>query len=502
LPDYVGAQGNEYMSDSEDIKSQSLPPTFKNESDSSSLKFIAIVAFGFILISAFVVVVIIPSLSDETDKEIQKSPENKIQQLAPLVDQGSPPFSLEAQEALKKVLKLQARLENEGVKIWGIEQLVTNYNEVLTLVAKANLSIDEKHFEEALKGYQKALLKLEQLDTGRLNRLERALKAGDDFFFKRNSKSAIVQYKIVLAIDSANAKAQVGLKRAENLPKVLSFITQGENYQRNGKLEQAREMFKKATLLDGKYQDAHDRLAKVDALIFDRDLAREMSDVVSALNQEKIEEAKRALAHVKKLRPDGAGIADLEQQFKNAAHLVNLKRLSIQGLKQEKNEAWVEAIDTYKSVLAMDVNVGFAQQGKLRAENALALTDRLLQYLSKPDALLSAEHMTYARSLYQLALKKNEIGPKFREYSKNLKDLIDKYSTLVPVVITSDGKTHITIYRVRKLGKSKKFSLNLRPGKFKVLGVRSGYRDIMRWIEVPAGTSKAVTLSIICKAKL
>ena len=52
-------------------------------------------------------------------------------------------------------------------------------------------------------------------------------------------------------------------------------------------------------------------------------------------------------------------------------------------------------------------------------------------------------------------------------------------STPLPVVITSDGLTEITIKRVARLGTVSSRTVSLRPGQYQFLGSRDGYRDVL-----------------------
>lgn len=490
------------MSDSVDSTPSMLPPTFKADSNSSRFKLITLIAFGLLLVGVFSVVIIVPGFSGkQSDDGQDKSGTEPILPETP-VDQSPASSALEAQQALMKVLKLQARLENEGVKIWGVEHLTTSYEQVLTLLSEANTCLDSQIFDKALKMYQEAFVKLDQLDASRPKRILRSLKAGDEAFSRGDSKLAMRQYEVALAIDSANSKAQIGLQRAKNLPQVLEYIALGQNHEHNGNFDLAKQMYNNAKSLDKDCQSAHDHLKKINALILDHDLRRAISDVISALNQDEIEQAKRAMIAVRNLQPDAIGIRDLEQQIKNTEQRIELQRLGKQGLQHELAEEWGLAAKIYDSALAMDANVGFAQQGKLRVEMAITFNQRVQHYLSKPEELQSPEHMKYARTVYEMAILKGDIGPKFRENTKKLNQLLEKYSRPVQVIIQSDGLTDIRIYRVRQLGKFHKFSLKVRPGRFKVLGVRSGYRDVSSWLDVPAGVTNEVTLTIFCKDKV
>jgi len=65
------------------------------------------------------------------------------------------------------------------------------------------------------------------------------------------------------------------------------------------------------------------------------------------------------------------------------------------------------------------------------------------------------------------------------------------------VTLRSDNLTAVTVYRVGELGNFTERALQLKPGRYVVVGTRSGYRDVRRELNVAPGAAPAV-LSIQC----
>jgi len=489
------------MSDNPELKPFSPPPAFSFDPNTSRFKLIALIGFVILLVGAFAVVIILPDRNAKQRNHAQETSEGESVRSEVLVDEESASKAREAQELLQRILKLQARLENEGIKVWGAELLVTSYQQMLESLAEADAYLDNKLFDQALKGYRETIVKLEQLAASRPERIQRAMQAGDEAFEQLDSKLAEYHYEIALAVDSANSEARVGLKRAKNLPQVLEYIAQGEFHESNGNLDLARQMYNKAVSLDKDFQSARVHLRDVDKLLSDRNFRRSMSDAISALNQEEIEQAKDALDIAKNLRPDNAGVRDLEQQLKNTELRIELQRLSEQALHYEQTEEWEMAAKVYSSVLKIDTNAGFAQQGKLRTERFIELNKQVQNYLSNPDNLQAPEHMSHARKIYEMAVVTSDIGPKFRNKTEKLHHLLEIYNKPVSVLIQSDGFTDVRIYRVGQLGHFLEHRLKLPPGRYKVLGVRSGYRDFSISFTVPVA-GEEIRLNVYCKEKI
>lgn len=489
------------MSDKPELKPFSEPSSFSSDTDTSRFKLIALIGFVILVVVAIAVVIFLPGLTAKKSDQAQVASKTEPNLSDTLVNEDFALKVMEAKELLQEILKLQARLENEGVKVWGAELLVTSYNQALASLAEADTYLNDQLFDQALKSYHETIKKLKQLDASRPERLRLALHAGDEAFAKLDSELAKNHYEIALAADSANSDAQIGLQRAKNLPQVLDYIEQGQFYEGQGDVDLAKQMYNKAVLLDKDFQLAQDHLNNIDELISARDFRRSMSDAISALNKGEIEQAKRALDIAKNLQPDTAGVHDLELQVENMELSIELERLSNQALQYEQTEEWEMAIKVYDNVLKIDANAGFAQQGKLRAKETLGFNQQVQHYLSKPNDLEAPEHISHARKVYEMIVAKSDIGPKLSKNAEKLYNLIEMYTKPVTVLLQSDELTDVIIYRVGRLGRFIEHRLKLQPGNYKVLGARSGYRDVSLLLTVSVG-SEAINLTVYCKEKI
>jgi hypothetical protein len=56
--------------------------------------------------------------------------------------------------------------------------------------------------------------------------------------------------------------------------------------------------------------------------------------------------------------------------------------------------------------------------------------------------------------------------------------LLERATSPVNVVFSSDNLTHVVLYRVAELGTFEQTSMRLRPGRYVAAGTRDGYRDV------------------------
>ena len=61
--------------------------------------------------------------------------------------------------------------------------------------------------------------------------------------------------------------------------------------------------------------------------------------------------------------------------------------------------------------------------------------------------------------------------------------------------------TDVRIYRVGRFGHFLKHRMMLRPGRYKAVGIRSGYRDVSISFTVPVAGEKMI-LTVYCKEKI
>jgi hypothetical protein len=89
-------------------------------------------------------------------------------------------------------------------------------------------------------------------------------------------------------------------------------------------------------------------------------------------------------------------------------------------------------------------------------------------------------------------------GPVLTGQVSTVERLIADAETPMRVALASDNQTEVTIYRVGRLGAFERKDMELLPGRYTVVGVRPGYRDVRRELTLLPG-SAAPTLVIRCE---
>ena len=163
----------------------------------------------------------------------------------------------------------------------------------------------------------------------------------------------------------------------------------------------------------------------------------------------------------------------------------------------EAQERWDEALNEYESVLKADPSAAFAQQGKLRSASRAFLAQRLQELIDRPEQLASAAARADALALIENADAQSPSGPVLRSQVARLQILLPAFDKPVHLALMSDGATRVAIPSIGFSGVFSQHEIQLKPGKYTVVGTRDGYRDVRRDITIAPGQD-VQTISVSC----
>ncbi len=379
-----------------------------------------------------------------------------------------------AEKQLEIALQRQARLENAGVRIWGVERLVTSYAEATRKLVDGDGYIRAGDFDRAAAAYRQAASRFEQLAASRPERLGRALKNGAAALEQLNDVGAAHHFEIALAAEPGNTIAENGLRRAQNLPRMLDLFEQARRLEAAGQLDSALQGYREVEALDTEFQRSRDARLRIERRIAERDYRRAVSDALSALEQRDYSRSKSALAAAKRLRPDAPEVREIAIRMQAAIQRNRLDSFRRQAGVHERNEDWAASLRVYDDALGIDAHAEFAVRGRSRAERFLALNRQLDHYLAQPDRLQSPEPLAHARKVITTIAGVENAGPKLSAKSQRLGALIASANEPQPVILRSDEKTSVVVHRVARFGRFKERRLTLRPGTYTAVGSRPG----------------------------
>jgi eukaryotic-like serine/threonine-protein kinase len=177
-----------------------------------------------------------------------------------------------------------------------------------------------------------------------------------------------------------------------------------------------------------------------------------------------------------------------------SSHLSAARR---HALDLEAQERWEDAVRAYGALLRQEHST-FAQVGKDRAEARLELDDALQAMIDRPDRLANSQQVReQARTLLKEARTEPSPGPVLSAQIERLSRLLPDSGKPVHVALVSDSVTLVEIPSVGSFGSFSRRDIELRPGRYTVIGTRQGYRDVRREIVV-SPEHENVTVNVSC----
>ncbi|MDH3266874.1 MAG: protein kinase, partial [Gammaproteobacteria bacterium] len=289
----------------------------------------------------------------------------------------------QTEQVLGELLSKMDTLEKRAVQRWG----GLRFTQAQAVYAEGDVAYLARDYDIAAEKYAAAIAIVDPLiaevDEVFAKTLADAMAALDE----ADTPEAIRLFELAVAISPGHAAAQAGYARAKKLETVKSLTDQGLEFESDLELVAARESFARAVQIDPQWVPAQRGLERVDATIKQMEFDQRMTEGLTALSERDFEGARAAFRMAEKINPGSREPADGMLQVDQGIRLERIASLERQARTGEQTEAWEAAVDTYKSILEIDSDLLFAQQGIARAQQMSALHAQLDSYIAEPDKL-------------------------------------------------------------------------------------------------------------------
>lgn len=326
------------------------------------------------------------------------------------------------------------------------------------------------------------------MDDGLRRTVDAALSEGRTALDARDPQTAATAFRRAATLDQGNATADLGLRQAEDLTALMLFESRALAAENRGDWESATAAARRALELDPSSQAAHGVANRMAAKLRQQSYQGLITRGLTALEDQKYEKALDAFTAAGERQPSAPEVADGLARARAGLKRQTIARHLARATETEAAESWQQAVTEYRAVLALDPGLGVARTGLERSEDRLELAQRMIYHLENPNRLATADVLEEATELADEAGTADPAGPKHREFVQRLDTLIKNASTPVPVVLQSDGRTEVVLYRVGQLGAFEHQRVDLRPGTYTVIGRRSGFRDVRVKFQIRVGT--------------
>lgn len=268
-----------------------------------------------------------------------------------------------------------------------------------------------------------------------------------------------------------------------------------------GDLPAAQSDYQEALRLDPQSQPAREGLQRVKTRMAAEEFRRRMAEGFSALNAGDLTGAQAHFLKARTLRPEAPDVVEALAQTEHRLAATRIDAARQRALAAEQGEDWAGALAAYEECLSIDPALQFALRGRERTAALVALQRRIASFMNQPGLLDSDSQLEKAERLLEEVQAAAPVGRLLGAQADKLGALVQVAKTPVPVIISSDALTEVSVYRVGRLGRFSARELSLRPGTYTVVASRDGYRDERLELVVTPGP-EPTRVTIICKVKV
>ena len=369
-------------------------------------------------------------------------------------------------------------LETRGAAIWGGPDFLAAKASAAEAAAAhdpAAVAAAEQHLTQA----QPLLDNVEQAASAAL---AAQLSAGERALTDGQRTLALQAFELALQISPQDQRALEGRARAQDLPAAGRPVAPGAPAP-------------EASASSAAAPAAAAAAPKADSAFGEDRYAKAAGEGFAALGAGRLEEARAAFERARAARPNGAEAQDGLKRVDAAIRARGFGSLRTRAEDAEADERWDEAVAAYASILKSDPAQAFAQEGRARAQGRLDLDDSLQAIIDRPDLLAAPDARARAATLLQGAQAIEAPGPVLRLQMARVSALLPEFEKPVHLSLVSDGLTQVTVMGVGTFGGFTRRDVELKPGRYTLVGAREGYRDVRRDISVSPGQTQTVSVS-------
>ena len=400
-----------------------------------------------------------------------------------------------------------AALETRGAGVWGGPEFGLAKSRAAESVGAhdaGNIQMAQERLSDASRLLDEVESKAPQALAAQLVAGQKALAAGQE-------ELANQAFDLARRIDPNDKRIAEGQRHTHNLNGVLPLLADGQNAENARNFSRAAQDYSQALSIDAGNDKARAGLARANAAFGEDNYAKAVGSGFAALGAGRLDDAHDAFEKARALRPNGSEAAEGLRRVGAAQSAKGFASLRQRAAGLEAQERWDEAVQAYDSALQADPSLAFAQEGKDRAAARAELGASMQALIDRPERLSSPSIRNQAKALLDTANQQAPSGPVLRSQIARLGILIPDYDSMVrsgparadlldkPVRLSlvSDNATAVAIPSIGQFGTFAKRDIQLKPGRYTVIGTRDGFRDVHRDITIAPG-QESQTISVSC----
>lgn len=383
-----------------------------------------------------------------------------------------------------------ATLKSHGSESWAAPATAA----AVAALASADALIQQRQYPSAHVHLSALARDLGVLEAQREPAFKSTLQRGESALQQGDSKAAAAAFALALAIKPGEAMAARGAHRATTLDAVFAQVAAAKGLEQQGRIAEAAAGYHRALTLDPLDAQAQAGVARTGATIQADQFGRAMARAYAAIDDHQEDAARAALDEARRVKPNDPEIARATAQLAAIDSSTQLSAALAQAHAAEASEHWQEASTQYQHALALDSTLVDARHALQVATDRARLDRELSLIIAHPERTYSDAVYTAARVTLQQAQAIAAPGPVLAGQVSQVAVLLDQAATPISVTLRSDNVTTVTVYRVGQLGSFAERVLQLKPGRYVVVGTRNGFRDVRQELNVAPGAAQSALL--------
>ena len=349
-------------------------------------------------------------------------------------------------------------------------------------------------YAAAAQSWNQASNKLAALEKQLPQALKDAVDRGQAALANAKTGAAREAFGLALAIEPGHPPAKAGLARADRFDAALAVMDRALAEEQAGRLAAAEEGFRKALAIDAAIPGAAEGIARLSssrsADAFSVAMSRGFADAAAGRN----EEARAAFNQALALRPGSREAKDAIAALDQGQRASALTLLEARARTAESAERWDEALAAWREAGTLEPSLESARDGLARSTPRAELQRRIDALNANPERMWAPEGRAEARSLIATAAAAGNPRERLAASARQLERLAAAAQSPVRLRLESDGVTQVVIYRVGQYGTFSTRDVELLPGRYTVVGTRSGFRDVRREVVLPPGVAPTAVI--------
>ena len=349
-------------------------------------------------------------------------------------------------------------------------------------------------YAAAAIAWDKASAVLGGLEQAAPKALADAMSRAEQELAQSRTGNAREAFRLALSIQPNHPPAVAGLARADRLDEALSLVDVARRDEQAGRLAAAEAGYRKALAADAAVPGAKEALDRMaagrSADAYSIAMSRGFAESAAGRNDAARVAFNQALAARPGSREAQEAIAALDRGQRASA----VALLEARARTAESDERWDEAVAAWREAANLEPTLESAREGLARATPRAELQRRIDALNAKPERLWNAEGRAEARGLVAAAAAAGNPREKLAASAAKLDALAAAAQLPIRLRLESDGLTQVMIYRVGQYGSFATREVQLLPGRYTVVGTRTGFRDVRHEVVLPPGASAAAVV--------